>query len=46
LRLMSRHIETLKKECGVLGVDYLVLDTSRPLDYALYSYLYTRQKSM
>ena len=46
LRLMDRHIETLKKECGVLGVDYLLLDTSRPLDYALYSYLYTRQKSM
>jgi uncharacterized protein (DUF58 family) len=46
LQLMNQHIETLKKECGVLGIDYLLLDTSRPLDYALYSYLYTRQKSM
>jgi len=46
LRLLNLHIATLKKECGVLGVDYLLLDTSRPLDYALYSYLYTRQKSM
>jgi uncharacterized protein (DUF58 family) len=46
LHLMNQHIETFKKECGVLGVDYLLLDTSQPLDYALYSYLYTRQKSM
>jgi uncharacterized protein (DUF58 family) len=46
LHLMNQHIETFKRECGVLGVDYLLLDTSRPLDHALYSYLYTRQKSM
>ena len=46
LRLMNQHIQTFKKECGILGVDYLVLETSRPLDYALYSYLYTRHKSM
>ena len=46
LRLMKQHIETFRQECGVLGADYLVLETSRPLDYALYSYLYTRQKSM
>jgi hypothetical protein len=29
-----------------LGIDYLLLDTSQPLDYALYSYLATRRKSM
>ncbi len=46
LQLMNQHIETFKRECGVLGVDYLLLDTSQPLDHALYSYLYTRQKSM
>ena len=34
LRLMNQHIETFKKECGILGIDYLVLKTSRPLDYA------------
>ena len=43
---MNQHIETFKKECGILGLDYLVLKTSSPLDYALYSYLYTRHKSM
>ncbi len=46
LRLMDQHVQTFKRECGVLGVDYLVIETSRPLDYALYSYLSTRQKSM
>jgi uncharacterized protein (DUF58 family) len=46
LRQMNQHIEVLKKECGVLGIDYLLLETSSPLDHALYSYLYTRQKSM
>jgi len=46
LQQMNRHIEVLKKECGVLGIDYLLLETSSPLDHALYSYLYARQKSM
>ncbi|RPI24605.1 MAG: DUF58 domain-containing protein [Acidobacteria bacterium] len=46
LRLMNEHTSRIKKECGVLGIDYELLSTSRPLDYALYSYLYTRQKSM
>jgi uncharacterized protein (DUF58 family) len=46
LKLLDQHIQTLKKECGILGVDYHMMETSRPLDYALYSYLYTRQKSM
>ena len=46
LQLLKEHSERIKKECGVLGIDYALLSTSRPLDYALYSYLYTRQKSM
>ncbi|MBM3801629.1 MAG: DUF58 domain-containing protein [Acidimicrobiia bacterium] len=46
LAQLSAHIETIKKECGALGIDYLQLDTSRPLDYALYTYLVTRRKSM
>jgi hypothetical protein len=46
LQQMNQHLETLKKECGALGIDYLLLETSSPLDHALYSYLYTRQKSM
>jgi uncharacterized protein (DUF58 family) len=46
LNLLHQHIETLKKECGILGVDYHLMQTSQPLDHALYSYLYTRRKSM
>jgi hypothetical protein len=42
LTQLNVHIEAIK-ECGVLGIDYLLLDTSRPLDYALYSYLATRR---
>jgi hypothetical protein len=46
LTQLNVHIEMIKKECGALGIDYMLLDTSRPLDYALYSYLATRRKSM
>lgn len=43
---LSHHIEEIRRECGVLGIDYQLLETSRPLDSALYAYLSTRQKSM
>ena len=46
LRRMENHIQMIKRECGVLGIDYLLMDTASPLDYALHSYLSTRQKSM
>ncbi|MEW5978091.1 MAG: DUF58 domain-containing protein [Acidobacteriota bacterium] len=46
LRQLNQHIEAIKKECGILAVDYVQLDTSQPLDHALYAYLSTRQKSM
>jgi uncharacterized protein (DUF58 family) len=46
LEKLEEHTSRIKKECGLLGIDYQLLSTSRPLDYALYAYLYTRQKSM
>jgi uncharacterized protein (DUF58 family) len=46
LEKLSAHSDVIKRECGILGIDYLLLDTSQPLDYALYSYLATRRKSM
>ncbi len=46
LEQLSAHSAGIEKECGILGIDYLLLDTARPLDYALYSYLATRRKSM
>jgi uncharacterized protein (DUF58 family) len=46
LKLLEEHTSRIKRECGLLGIDYQLLNTSKPLDYALYAYLYTRQKSM
>lgn len=38
------HIETLRELLGRHGVDYVLLDTSEPLDRALYAYLAFRHK--
>jgi uncharacterized protein (DUF58 family) len=38
--------EQYKKELNVVGIDYCLLDTSEPLDFALLQYLSTRRKSM
>ena len=46
LTQMNGHAEAVQKECGSLGIDYRLLQTSQPLDYALYAYLSSRQKSM
>jgi uncharacterized protein (DUF58 family) len=46
LQRLNEHIQAVKRECGILGIDHLLLQTSQPLDYALYAYLSTRQKSM
>jgi hypothetical protein len=46
LQRLNEHIQVIKRECGILGIDYLLLQTSQPLDYALHRYLSTRQKSM
>lgn len=34
----------LRKECGLLGVDYSVLTTDQPLDFALFNYLAARKR--
>ena len=46
LARLESHQQEIRNLCGALGVDFLVLDTSRPLDLALYRYLSTRRKSM
>lgn len=42
--LVQAHLEALEDGLGSSGVDYLLLDTSRPLDHALFSYLKGREK--
>ncbi len=39
LKNLENHIDELKKGCGKQQVDYHLLDTSKPLDFALFSYL-------
>ena len=43
--LLQEHIRTLQHECRTSRIDYTMLDTSRPLDHALFAYLLARQKS-
>ena len=42
---MSEHIAAMREMLGRHGVDYVLLNTSEPLDRALHSYLVFRQKT-
>lgn len=41
---LSAHISGLRRLLGRDGIEYTVLDTSRPLDHALFTYLSNRQR--
>jgi uncharacterized protein (DUF58 family) len=43
--LVQGHIQALTTKAAERGVDYRMLDTSRPLDYALYDYLSFRERT-
>lgn len=44
LENLGRYKETLRRECGLLGVDYALLPSDRPLDFALFEYLAARAR--
>ncbi len=44
MKKLSAHIEAFKKGCGRLQIDYKILDTKQPLDFALFSYLTNRSR--
>ena len=44
--LVKAHTEALRKKLAGHRVDYAVLDTSKPLDFALFSYLNVRARLM
>jgi hypothetical protein len=44
LRLVHGHIEALDREFSSMGVDYTVMNSSKPLDQGLFRYLAKRQK--
>jgi uncharacterized protein (DUF58 family) len=41
---MQKHIDLYSRECVNANIDYVLLRTSVPLDFALYSYLVRRSK--
>ena len=45
LRAVQGFIDTYRRELGGAGIDYHLLDTSKPLDLALMAYLNTRGRS-
>jgi uncharacterized protein (DUF58 family) len=45
LEALKQAIDRYKRELGSSGIDYQLIDTSTPLDFALMSYLSTRERS-
>ena len=45
LRAVQGFVDTYRRELGGAGIDYHLLDTSKPLDLALMAYLNTRGRS-
>lgn len=46
LNVMSTHIDTLKKGLKAAQIDYTLMNTSKPLDSALFSYLAARARTI
>ena len=44
--LVKAHIDAVARSFSGVRVDYMLLDTSKPLDHALYKYLGSRSKMM
>ena len=45
LEAVEKYMTRIKKVCAVSGIDHVLLDTSKPLDGVLSSYLNFRTKS-
>jgi uncharacterized protein (DUF58 family) len=45
-KMMQEHIETLRSKCSESRIDYVQLNTSHPLDEALFRYLGHRERLM
>jgi uncharacterized protein (DUF58 family) len=44
--MVQEHIAALRTKCSEARIDYMLLDTSRPLDEALFTYLGNRERLM
>jgi len=45
-KMMQEHIEALRSKCSESRIDYMLLNTSKPLDEALFAYLGNRERLM
>lgn len=43
-KLVSAHVEEIRKRMIEHGFDYMLVDTTKPLDYALFHFLATRER--
>ena len=41
---LEDYKETLRRQCGRLGIDYMLMPTDQPLDFALFEYLAARAR--
>jgi uncharacterized protein (DUF58 family) len=46
LDILKEHMERIRKELSGMRIDYCLMDTSKPLDAGLFSYLGARSKSI
>src|SRR6059036_2140939 len=46
LTILNEHMERIRKELSGTRIDYCLMDTSKPLDSGLFSYLAARAKSV
>jgi hypothetical protein len=44
--MIREHIEALRSKCSESRIDYVLIDTSKPLDEALFQYLGNRERLM
>jgi len=45
-KMMQEHIEAIRTKCSESRIDYVLLNTSKPLDEALFAYLGNRERLM
>jgi hypothetical protein len=45
-QLVNAHIDALQRSFSSVRVDYTLLNTAQPLDFALFRYLNGRQKTL
>ena len=45
-KMIREHIASIRRKCSESRIDYVLLDTSKPLDEALHSYLGNRERLM